>query len=422
MSGEGAGAFGASEIEAAATRVASHGRALRARPARDTLKALGDLLAHFADESSHARSELLARLPDATGFTPETIRKGLACGFEPWTGEALERLHTEELGGAMTRAIGADYSAVLLGGSIPMPSVLSIALPLAIGSPVLCKPASRDRITPHVVHETLREIDPLLADCVAIAPFDAQNDEASRTFFSAPCISATGADETITAIERWLAPHQRRVFYRHRVSIAVVDLANVTSEDVGALALDIALWDQLGCLSPIVFYCVGGSEGEDEAFASALAEQLEQLEAELPRGAIDASAAALLANERSDAEMRAAFGEGVALYASSGTQWTVVLERANEARPAPLHRFIRLIPLPDLAALDRALAGLFPHLAGVAVAGFRDDREAVTALSLAHGASRVCAPGTLQTPPLDWKRDNQPLLLGMTSLANVELG
>ncbi|MDP6980787.1 MAG: acyl-CoA reductase [Myxococcota bacterium] len=427
MSGvhEATALMSAAAIDEAAARICAQSAELRSRGASERLKHLGDLLECFRDPESRARRDLESRLPAATGFTPETLRAGIELGFAPWTADALERLYAAEVAphgsASQVRSSGAPHTAVLLAGSIPMPSVLSIVLPLAIGSPVLCKPASRDDTTARIVADALGEIDPFLAECVAITPFDAQNDDASSAFFSAPCVSATGSDETIDAIHRWLGPHQRRVLYRHRVSVAVVDLANVTREDVVQLALDIALWDQLGCLSPVVFHLVGGAEGADEDFAAALATELAALETRLPRGAIDPAAAVVIANERADAEMRAALGQPVSLHASEGTHWTVVLEHSAESRPAPLHRFIRLVALPDRVALREALGRLVPHLAGVALVGFRDRREEIVDVCVEFGASRVCEAGRLQAPPIDWKRDNQPLLLGMTSLATVEV-
>jgi len=419
----GAGDASPDAIALAAERVAQRGAALRARPAAETLGHLGAVLERFRDPDSGVRRRLEAVLPEATGFTPATLRTGLDLGFAPLTGEALEHVYTAEIGplsGSTAKAAGAPHTAVALAGSIPMPSVLSILFPLAVGSPVLCKPASRDLATARLTAEALAEVDPLLGECVAVTPFDARNNEASRAFFSAPCVFATGGDETIAAIDGRLRADQRRAFYRHRVSLAVVDLTRVQASEIERLALDIALWDQLGCLSPIVFHLIGGAEAADEVFAAALADELARLEERLPRGAIDEASAARVVNERADAKMRAALGQPVVLHESAGTRWTVVLERSAEVRPAPLHRFVRLVALAGRDELREALAALVPHLAGVALVGFGDERKDIESLCFEHGASRVCEAGQLQTPPIDWRRDNQPLLLGLTALPHAE--
>ncbi|MCH7600438.1 MAG: hypothetical protein IH973_11835 [Myxococcales bacterium] len=401
---------------------------LRERTDAEILGGLGNVLKRFRDASSTCRKELEAKLPAASGFAPATVRAGLELGFEPWTGESLERLANAELHphaqAGTWLAHGYPVTSVLLAGSIPMPSVLSILLPLVLRSAVLCKPASRDAITPSLVVDAIREVDPLLADCVGIVPFEKDDAEANRAFYSTPCVVATGSDETISEVDRYLAPRQRRVFYGHRVSIALIDLSRLGdtrfTELAGNLAMDIALWDQLGCLSPVAFYLVGGADGDPENFAQALGVALASAQERLPRGAVAPETAARIARERTAAEMRAALDGKTRVIASAGTEWTVVLESDTQLRSAPLNRFIRLVPLESRGMLPATLTSLAPHLAGVALAGFEPDREDVIRQLFEAGASRVCAPGRLQAPPIDWRRDNQPLLLGMAMLGNRE--
>lgn len=402
---------------------------LRERTDAEILSGLARVLERWRDPTSTCRRELEAKLPLASGFAPATLRAGLELGFEHWTGNALERLAADELeistrSGPLS-ASGYPVTSVLLAGSIPMPSVLSMLLPLVLRSAVLCKPASRDPITPTLVVDSIREVDPLLADCVGVVPFEKDDLEANRAFYASACVVATGSGETIAEVERYLEPQQRRILYGHRVSIAAIDLKQrseaMQTELVDNLATDIALWDQLGCLSPIAFYLVGGTEGAAKAFAEALGAALSAAQERWPRGAVSPETASEIARERSEAEMRSALGRGTRVIASPGTQWTVVLEDDTDLRPAPLHRFIRLVPVADRERLLGALELLAPHLAGVALAGFEADREHLIRQLFELGASRICAPGRLQLPPLDWRRDNQPLLLGMARLGNCEL-
>ena len=74
------------------------GEALKWRPAAETLRALETLLDIWRDPHSACRRELEARLPEATGFTRETVREGLLRGLEGWSGKALRDLVERELG------------------------------------------------------------------------------------------------------------------------------------------------------------------------------------------------------------------------------------------------------------------------------------------------------------------------------------
>jgi len=96
--------------------------------------------------------------------------------------------------------------------------------------------------------------------------------------------------------------------------------------------------------------------------------------------------------------------------------WALVRESDARLRPAPLHRFVRVHPVADPNALLAAIQPLSRHLAGVALAGFGAAETEIARALCAAGASRVCPPGQLQAPPLDWRREGRgvlaPLLQG----------
>ncbi len=249
-------------------------------------------------------------------------------------------------------------------------------------------------------------------------------------FLEADCVAATGSDETIASIAARVRPPRRFVGHGHRVSVAVLGPAILGGRNLegvaAALALDVALWDQLGCLSPVAAYVVGGVSARRGAtgagtVAEAVAAALAEIETRLPRGRVQREDAAAIAQARSEAEMRAAAGRAVTLLRDASDAFTVVCEADARARSAPLHRFLRVHPVGGVEDLLDALRPLGPHLAGVALDGFGDVTSDVASALAALGASRICAPGRLQAPPLAWHHDGQPVLLPLARLADVEL-
>jgi len=123
------------------------GALLRRRPVESTIDALASVLDGWRDPKSSWRRALEAELPEATGFSPEVVREGLRLGLEPWTGEELRKLIACELGSSNGPfddngfISGFDTTAVVLAGSIPMPTLLALIAPLALHSPVLAKTA-----------------------------------------------------------------------------------------------------------------------------------------------------------------------------------------------------------------------------------------------------------------------------------------
>ncbi len=418
------------EIAENLVRLRQAGERLKRRPIGEVLDLLGAVLDRWRDPNSVWRRDLEDRLPAATGFTAPMVGEGLRRALGDWTSDALRELAIRELGpidaldaASDRRVSGFETTAVLLAGSIPMPSLLALIAPLAMRSPVLAKAASRDPLTPHLVAQSIAEADAELGRCIRVVDFAATNEDCIRALLKADCICATGSDATIAAVQSQTRPPRRLVLDGHRLSIAAVvppESAEHRNELAERLAIDIALWDQLGCLSPIAVFAVDPEPAHAAALAEAIAVALANAETNWPRGSIDASAGHAIAQQRAEAELRRAAGRAVAVHASDATAWTVIAEDGPELRPAPLHRFIRVVPVPNPARLLDAIRPLDTHLAAVAIEGFGDET-----LGLAHalanlGASRVCAPGSLQSPPLDWRHAGRGVLAPLARFTDIE--
>jgi len=427
----------ASHADAAAlrrtlARLREAGRALAARPPGAVLDALGAVLDAWRDAGSPPRRALAEGLPRSAGFSRAVVERGLEIGLGPFSGARLRALYERELGppdagrGAAASprrlATGFPSTAVLLAGAIPSASLATLLAPLALRSAVLARPASRDPLTAPILRESLARVDAELGAAVAAVAFDARSDDALDAFLAADCVVATGSDATVARVAARVAPPRRFVGYGHRVSFAALGpeaaFGAALAAACEALALDVALWDQLGCLSPVSLVVAGDASAARRA-AEALAGALERLEGELPRGEVPRDAAARTAHERAEAEMRAAARGDVALFAGRG--FTVVAERdARLDRPAPLHRFVRVHPVEDAAGVVAALAPYGPHLAAVGLAGFGGAAPDLARALAGLGASRLCPLGTLQAPPLDWCHDNEGVLLPLARLTDFE--
>jgi hypothetical protein len=407
------------------------GAELRRRPTDATLDALGRVLDGWRKPESSWRRALANELPAATGFSPEVVAEGLERGLADWSGDALCEQIVRELAPSMKRSgasqefvTGFDTTAVVLAGSIPMPTLLALIAPLALHSPVLAKTSSHDPVTAHLVARSLAETDPLLGRCVACVDFPGNDPDCADALLAADCVVAYGSDATIGAVRARIDPGRRLVAYGHRASVAVVAPATLSDAEIrdaaARLALDVALWDQLGCLSPIAAYVIDPRGDQSHRFADALARAFADLAPRLPRGRVDAAAGALAAHARADAELRAAAGAPVALHSGTDGAWCVVVEADAAPRPTPLHRFLRVHPVAGRDALRVALAPLSRYLAAVGIAGF-EKGSAELARELAElGASRVCSLGRMQSPPLAWQHDNRGVFTPLARLASFE--
>ena len=206
------------DVEAALAEVREAGVRLREKSAGEVFALLGRWLDAWNAEDSQWRSRLVRELPDATGFTPETVSEGLRRALSPFGAKPLDELVERELGGVETlegrgafRVSGFETTAVLLAGSLPTPTLLSVLAPLVLRSAVVVKPSAHDPVTARVVAETLGEIDDTLGASVRVVPFASKDHQAVAALLEADCIVATGSDETIAAVAAQVRPPRRLV-------------------------------------------------------------------------------------------------------------------------------------------------------------------------------------------------------------------
>ena len=414
-------ASGPHAIAAAIERLREAGADLRRRHPRDVVDTLCLVLESFRNHATPSRVRLEAELPSATGFTPEVVHAGLDLALEGWTREALLQLAARELGPAGPYLVsGHQTTAVLLGGALPTPTLLALLAPLVLRSPVIAKTSQHDPVTARVFSYALAAADFGLGESLEVITFPGSDALRMQAFLATDCVVATGSDETIASLAARVRPPRRFVGYGHRVSVAALGPEALSgaalAEAARGLALDVSLWDQLGCLSPVSVFVTGSAPAVAEAIAAALSE----LAVRLPRGRVPREASVAFAHARGEAEMRAAAGQSVTVYGDAS--WTVVAEADARLRPAPLHRFLHVHPVSGENGLLKALLPLAPHLAGVALAGFGNATAALAAALAGLGASRICAPGRLQAPPLAWRHDGQPVLLPLARFTDIELG
>ena len=422
----------AEQVEAAKGRLDVARRRLVARSPEGILSVLATVFDQWRDPQSKWRQRFREEFPPASGFSREAAEAGLDLALAEWTGDALRQAVDAELQSASKGSVRwvspFSMTSVVLAGAIPMPSLMAMVLPLCVRSPVLVKSAARDPITPRLLAECLAEVDPELGRCIEVVSFSGSDGESLTRFLAAECVVASGSDETIAAVSGRIRPSQRFVAYGHKLSLAIVRAGTRSNEELGALAealsVDIALWDQLGCLSPVATFVMGeGAEETIDALGPALADALARRQGQWPRGEISLEAATAIRGQREEARMRAAGGSSVRVWASEGTEWTVIGEADQEWRPNPLHRFIRLHPLEREDQLREVLSPVVRNLSSVALAGFESENEQtpVARLLSGLGAGRVCGAGRLQAPPMDWYHDGLPLVLPLTRFTGLEI-
>jgi hypothetical protein len=331
----------------------------------------------FGDRT-HRLGELARReLPEATGLSEANVDWALTHAFE--TNPSEQDLRT--LVGSVSEARAAH---VLLSANVFVGALRSIAIALAGSATVAVRPSSREPLTAMLLHaadpdafELVSELHPLPRDHVW----------------------AYGQDATIgklrTELPRGVVLHG----YGSGFGVAVVPAgARLVRADYAAIALDIAVFDQRGCLSPR-FVLLESDRATAMAFAARLLAALTDVGKQLPLGAVDPVTTAENARHRE-------------LWRTLGDVWVgpsgmVTLDCGdNPWGTPPSDRTIHVRTTNDAYA---DLAGRADVITAVGTPA--DPAIAARVLEL---CPRVrCSPfGSMQRPPLDGPVDRRPDLGG----------
>ena len=221
-----------------------------------------------------------------------------------------------------------------------------------------------------------------------------------------------GTDETIHHFTRRLLPTQRLLAHGHKTSFGLIRIP-FDRKIVDGAARDVFVFDQLGCLSPQLYYVAGDSA----EFASLLAARLEELCRATPVTTVRGyEIAAALRSCREEWKFRAATEPGVLVWESPGTmEWVVIHDPAPCLVANPLHRTIFIKPMPS--DLGSVLAPIRRHISTVGLHPVDlDSIELATRL----GAQRVCRIGQMQNPPITWHHDGWPTLVSLVRYVDIE--
>jgi hypothetical protein len=373
---------------------------LRALALRARAEAIAEAVRLLLDPLAPLGRELRQGLLGSTGLSAPVIEHGLRTTLCVFQRDALLALH-------QTRPAerGAELAVVVLAGNVFSAAARPLLLPLLCGASVLAKASSADDVLPRCLERALAAVDRDLAQACGIVTF-AHGETAleGALLHDADLVCAYGNDTTlaallprVTAKTRWLGHgHGRGAIYLSADALASQAIA---SELAHRAALDIAAYDQRGCLSPHEVLVQRGAEVSAARFARLLAAALRDVQRELPRGELPADAASAQLAWR---------GVAAAVFElHHDASWAVSYEGEALLRPSPGYRNIAVHDCADLAALRARLTPLGNRLKALGVAGDSVMRE------LSSLAPYVCEVGAMQAPPLQATLDGLHPLAGL---------
>ncbi|MDP2971107.1 MAG: acyl-CoA reductase, partial [Deltaproteobacteria bacterium] len=275
--------------------------------------------------------------------------------------------------------------------------------------------------------KTIEEIDPEMAECMAVLYWQGGEEEIEASLFEqADAVVLFGGVETCRSLLEKIPRRIKTLVHGHRLGFGVIGQQRLNRQGLErlaeAVALDCSMFDQQACLAPHVYYLEKGGEVSPKEFCQAVAVAMETLNQRMPRGRISSGEASAIHQLRAAYEFRELNGEEVLVLASSfGTDWTVVYEKDPGAfSPSPLNRFIRIYGVEDIFQVPPTLKPISPFLQNAAVAiGDEREKEFISILG-ELGVARITSPGKMSVPSMMWHHDGISPLASLLRWCDME--
>jgi hypothetical protein len=258
---------------------------------------------------------------------------------------------------------------------------------------------------------TLAEIDREVGARVEVVHWSRARTDLTAAFIAnCKLVVAYGDDATLEALQR-----PNLIGFGSRVSGALIAPDGIDQSRIDgiveSLARDVALFEQLGCLSLHHVFVVSHDAHAARELAIRMSNALERIGESMPPARIPVRDAAEIRGVRERARWRTIAGGPVELFEGRGLDWTVVFEpKADSFQISPGFRTVQVSGVRDLAEFRACIGSVSGRIEAMAVIG--DDCEIE---ARAMGIPYVCAPGEMQSPPLDWRHgggDFRDLMLG----------
>jgi hypothetical protein len=311
-------------------------------------------------------------------------------------------------------------------GNVPGLPLWSLVSGLLVKAGNVGKVASAEPLFAGWFAKLLAEVDPTLADCLAVVWWKG-GDEARECALlkQADVVLAYGGNDSLAAIRGRVPVTARFLAFGHRISLGMVSRAALDTrrawEAAHQAAFDVMRYDQQGCYSPQLFFVERGGRVSPQEFSKYVAHELDCFERKFPRRDLSLDEAGSVAAWRHGEEARAFSRPGMEVMGDAAGRWSVVYaEDAEGLSPSGLNRTISIVAVDRLDDAVPYMARFKNFLQTVGIAAAPEELFRLAALLGEAGATRVCALGRMTEPEPGWHHDGRFNLLDLVTLAEID--
>lgn len=419
-------------------------RALRKRTVMEIAELLDAAAERWLDPAYAPRRKAIGLISDITGFSPEMVAHAIDEEQSSSRGPHLLQALTNELGdpafldgfqpndrlGGFSHALGPGLVGAIFSSNIPALPHLEVMRAFLTKSACLGRVSAGEPIFLALYAETLYELDPEVASCLAVIYWERGDDERESIFLNEiDHLVAYGGDEQMKRLLEVKPPALEATLHGHGVGFTYLPRGAMNRQSLADLArevcYDFTIFDGHACLCPQLCLIETGGEVSPREFALACAREMGQWAKHLPPRRLDLSEAAAKHRTRELYLMRESPADDLEVIAApEDHSYLIVVERLEQFEPSPLDRFFRITPIGGFADVERLIRPLKEYLQCAAVVFEAEETGESRLLKkqlASWGVSRIVPPGIMGRPSMMWHHDGAPCLGKMIRWCDIEL-
>lgn len=405
----------------------------------DIIEIIDQAVLRWLDPEYPLRSLAEALVPRLTGYDAELVRLELKRFLRGFRKKDLYRFLDEEFdnpglldgfrprkSGGFTRVYGPELIFHVFSGNVPGLPIWSMIMGLLVKSAGLGKTSFSEPLMAVLFAQSLAEVDPNFADCLAVLPWKGGTSEFEDVVLGqVDAVVVYGSSHTVDQIKKNIQKDIPVLGYGHKVSFAAIGREALTvdryQETVHRLANDVSIYDQQSCLSPQVALVETGGVVSPRQFAQLLASELEHYEKRRPRARLTEDETHSIRSIRNRYEALSIDHPEIDVYVSKlGTEWTVIFHGQPGFEGSPLNRTIQVFACERL---EDSLSHLQPYRVYLQTVGLAVEPKRLE--TLAHcfaqvGVSRITALGQMTLGVPGWHHDARFNLVDLVRFVDIE--
>ena len=336
-------------------------------------------------------------------------------------------LLNDNLGG-YSRAVGPELVGAIFSSNIPALPHLEVMRAFLVKAACLGRVSAGEPLFLALYAQSLFEIDPELASCLAVVYWERGDLETESAFLqNIDYLVAYGGESQTRRLMSVKPPGLEATWHGHKLGFSYICRDALGRKGVQELArkvaYDFSIFDGFACLCPQVCLVERNGEVSPLEFARACSTEMEYWARRLPPRCLELSDAAHKYRRRELLFMRESMNDKFQVIAAPDDySFTVVLEETDCFEPTSGDRFLKVVPVNDFADVERMIKPLGKSYLQCAAVASEETPFFELRRSLARwGVSRVVRPGIMATPSMMWHHDGVSCLGKMVTWCDHEL-